>query len=449
MDYFTLFLNGFCLAMQGGMHFMFVSRLTGKTVKIRHIALYLSLLAAFEWIAGKVSLPWITAILGELFILYAVSRFSLKNQRMPSLTGAVLALYISQLSFGIVNSAESVLFPYLVGKPFLYAIILLATALSLTICACCCIAALRSLSLEDAKLTPDNEPFLFPAFLLPVLFFFAAELYIMQTSYTNTVSVGSSLTLSLSEAGKHISLLVLQALGLGALFCTLYAYRRICHGLQAQVAFRSLAQAARAQKTYVAEAKARYQQTKSFRHDIKNHLSVLNGLLTSGKSEEAASYLQSLSIASDSLSFPFQTGNSAADILLSEKLALAEADGIATEVSLVLPDSWGIDDFDLCVIFANALDNAVNACKAFNGEKSIHVSGARQGDFYMLKFKNTCPENSFPDGFPPAGTGLSNIRTVAEKYHGAMLAEKSKAQFTLNVLLDISLHPEDISAQRT
>ncbi len=294
MDYFTLFLNGFCLAMQGGMHFMFVSRLTGKTVKIRHIALYLSLLAAFEWIAGKVSLPWITAILGELFILYAVSRFSLKNQRMPSLTGAVLALYISQLSFGIVNSAESVLFPYLVGKPFLYAIILLATALSLAICACCCIAALRLLSLEDAKLTPDNEPFLFPAFLLPVLFFFAAELYIMQTSYTNTVSVGSSSALSLSEAGKHISLLVLQALGLGALFCTLYAYRRICHGLQTQAAFRSLAQAARAQKTYVAEAKARYQQTKSFRHDIKNHLSVLNGLLTSGKSEEAASYLQSL-----------------------------------------------------------------------------------------------------------------------------------------------------------
>ena len=177
MDYFTLFLNGFCLAMQGGMHFMFVSRLTGKTVKIRHIALYLSLLAAFEWIAGKVSLPWITAILGELFILYAVSRFSLKNQRMPSLTGAVLALYISQLSFGIVNSAESVLFPYLVGKPFLYAIILLATALSLTICACCCIAALRSLSLEDAKLTPDNEPFLFPAFLLPVLFFFATYVF--------------------------------------------------------------------------------------------------------------------------------------------------------------------------------------------------------------------------------------------------------------------------------
>lgn len=245
-----------------------------------------------------------------------------------------------------------------------------------------------------------------------------------------------------------MALLVLQALGLGALFCTLYAYRRICRGLRTQAAFRSLAQAARAQKTYVAEAKARYRQTRAFRHDIKNHLSVLSGLLANGKPDEASLYLQSLNIASDSLSFPYQTGNSAADILLGEKLALAEADGIAAEVSLTLPDTLKIDDFDLCVIFANALDNAVTACKSFDGEKSIHVFGGRQGDFYMLEFKNTCPENSFPDGPAPAGVGLSNIRTVAEKYHGAMLAEKHGTRFTLNVLLNISLHPEDISAQR-
>lgn len=447
MDYFSLCLNGSCLAVQSAMHLFFLGRLTGKTPKIRHFAAYPALLAAFEWIAGKVSPAWIFAIAGEFFILYAVSRFALKIKRSQSLTGAVLSLYISQLSFGVINSAESILFPYLVGKPSLYALILLATALSFLICACCYIAVLKLLSPEEFAPAPDTETSLSPAFLFPVLFFFAAELYIMQTSYTGAVSVSPS-SLSFSEAGKHMALLVLQALGLGALFCTLYAYRRICRGLRAQAAFRSLAQAARAQKTYVAEAKARYRQTRAFRHDIKNHLSVLSGLLANGKPDEASLYLQSLNIASDSLSFPYQTGNSAADILLGEKLALAEADGIAAEVSLTLPDTLKIDDFDLCVIFANALDNAVTACKSFDGEKSIHVFGGRQGDFYMLEFKNTCPENSFPDGPAPAGVGLSNIRTVAEKYHGAMLAEKHGTLFTLNVLLNISLHPEDISAQR-
>nr|WP_300849971.1 hypothetical protein [uncultured Schaedlerella sp.] len=41
--------------------------------------------------------------------------------------------------------------------------------------------------------------------------------------------------------------------------------------------------------------------------------------------------------------------------------------------------------------------------------------------------------------------GLSNIKSVAEKYNGAMLTEKVGQRFFLNVLLNISLHPESIS----
>lgn len=94
----------------------------------------------------------------------------------------------------------------------------------------------------------------------------------------------------------------------------------------------------------------RYKQTKAFRHDIKNHLSVLNGLLNNGKTEEGKAYLK--------------------------KLGQARARGIMAEVSVVLPKAWVMDDFDLCVIFANALDNAVNACQEGKGTKSIHVLGS-------------------------------------------------------------------------
>ena len=58
----------------------------------------------------------------------------------------------------------------------------------------------------------------------------------------------------------------------------------------------------------------------------------------------------------------------------------------------------------------------------------------RLGDFYMLAFENTCSD----EPLPPAGTGLSNIEAVAEKYHGAVLAEKSGGRFYLSVLLNIS-----------
>ena len=45
------------------------------------------------------------------------------------------------------------------------------------------------------------------------------------------------------------------------------------------------------------------------------------------------------------------------------------------------------------------------------------------------------------------GIGLSNVRAVAEKYHGATLTEKVGQHFSLNVLLNISLHPKNISEQ--
>ncbi|MCI9155008.1 MAG: sensor histidine kinase, partial [Ruminococcus sp.] len=170
----------------------------------------------------------------------------------------------------------------------------------------------------------------------------------------------------------------------------------------------------------------------------------LSALLNNNKLEESKAYLQKLETVSTTLSFPCQTGNSVVDILLGEKLKMAKADGITAEVSLFLPTPCGIDDFDLCVIFANALDNAISACQSIEGVRSIRISGERQGDFYMLAFENTCSDNPLP----PTGTGLSNIRAVAEKYHGAMLTEKIERRFSLNVLLNISIHPESISIQK-
>jgi len=435
MDWFSLFLDGLCLSGQSVLHIVFAGRLTGKKPKLWHAAIYLFPLCTMQWIFTEFSLPGVAAIGTELLILYGVSRLALRNPRSLSWAAAIIAVYISQLSFGVVNSAEAILFPPLVGTVLLYPLLLFATLTAFAICACCCAAALKFLSLPEGHETPYAGLLLFPG-----LFFFAAELYILQTSY-NALPV----SVSLGEAGKHAALLLLQALGLAALLCTLYAYQRFCHSLRTQAALQSLSQAAQTQKVYVAEAQTRYEQTRAFRHDIRNHLSVLEGLLSAGKLEESTAYLQTLQTVSDSLSFPYQTGNPVVDVLLREKLGLADANGIAAELSLLLPNPCGVDGFDLCVIFANALDNAIRACQAVKGAKSIRISGERQGDFYRLAFDNTCTGGPLP----PMGTGLANIQSVAEKYHGAMLVEKNDRRYTLHVLLNISLHPEGISEQKT
>ena len=425
MDDFSFCFNLVCLIVQSGLHVYFSESLNGKKRKAGHYITYMLLFCFLDWFAIRSSFPEAVVIGMELLLLYGVNRWAIGNGRTASCITAVLAVCISQLSFGMINSAETMLFPDMVGTPFLYVLVIAATAVSFAVCFVCYTVAARSISPAEI-----DQMAIAGCLLVPALFFFAAELYIVQTSYTHTFSG----TFSLENMGRHTALLFLQILGLGALFCTLYAYRHLCRSLRVQAEMQSLAQAARTQKQYVAEAKARYEQTRAFRHDIKNHLTVLDGLLQSGKQEESRAYLKKLETVSEKLSFPCQTGNPVMDILLGEKLELAAGNGIAVEVSLVLPQPCGIDDFDLCVIAANAMDNAIEACRLVPGGGTVRVRGERQGDFYMLAFENTCPDQPLP----PPGTGLSNIRAVAEKYHGAMLTEKNGRNFSLHVLLNIS-----------
>lgn len=433
MDYFSVFFDSFCLIVQSTMHLIFTSRIFGRKYGIGYFMLYPFFLFVLGFAAAKSTTISTVAIGMQLIILCILNCAALKVRCSVSFVAAILAIYISQLSFGMIGSIETVIFPHFVGKFLLYPLLVLATMAAFTICICCYVTVLKFLSFKENEQTPYIS-----LLLLPGLFFFIAELYILHMSYRHLPSI-----LSLEETGKHAGLLFVQGLGLVALLCTLYAYRRICSGFQAQAALISVAQAAQAQKTYISEAQMRYEQTTAFRHDIRNHLSVLDGLLSNGKIEESRAYLNKLRTASTSLCFPYQTGNPVVDILLGEKLGIAKANGIKVEVALLLPRTCGIDDFDLCIIFANALDNAINASQSFEGEKSIHINGQRQGDFYMLEFRNSCLANS-----PiKIGTGLSNIKTVAEKYQGAMLIEKDGRYFCLNVLLNISLQANNNSRQ--
>ena len=422
MDYFSLIMDGISILGQGIMHIFFVSRLTGKGRRLWHFAVYCLALCVIQCLSLGFKDDGIISIAAGILGLYTLSRFALGNQRPISWVAAVLAFYVSQLSFGIINSVEVAFFPGFIGTPQLYLLLLVAQALYFVACIGCYRAVRKLLAW-----TQDSQTPYIGLLLLPGLFFFGAELYILQTAYSFFVP-----DLSLEDVGKHGTLFFLQITGLAALLCTLYAYRQLCRGFQAQVELQSLTQAAQAQKVYIAEARARYEQTKSFRHDIKNHLSVLDGLLKNEKLDEGREYLKKLETVSEALSFPYQTGNQVVDILLGEKLGLAKE--ITAEVSLVLPNPCGIDDFDLCVLFANVLDNAITACRANNGARAIRISGKRQGDFYMLTFENTCAD----EPLPPAGTGLSNIRAVAEKYHGAVLTEKTGGWFSLNVLLNVA-----------
>lgn len=427
MDVFFFFLGYLSITGEGILHLFFVGRFTKKKPDWKSYLLYLFSLYSIQGVALVLRAGHLT-VLWELLPLYLISRFALRNRRSDACIAAVLAVYIAQLSVGIMNTVEILFFPNRSPSMLLtYVLVILAELFALALHLCCYLLILRWFPLAQSGKSGIWT-------LLPCgLFLFATELYILETSYNGIHS-------DLAESGKQLVLLALQFLSLGTLLSALYAWQRICRSFQAQAALALLKQETQAQKTYVAEAKMRYEQTKSFRHDIQNHLSVLDGLLKARKIRQAQDYLQKLEATAKALSFPCRTGNSVVDILLREKENLARSKGIRMETSLILPQPCGVEDLDFCILFSNALDNAIRAGTPIRREPSprremfIRIIGERQGDFYLLTFENTCLSRPCRE----IGTGLSNIKAVAEKYKGRIEIETDRFLFRLHVLLDIS-----------
>lgn len=273
-------------------------------------------------------------------------------------------------------------------------------------------------------------------FLFPILLILLVSEYIGSELTGSTVIIESGRTVNATD---HRPLLLLQILGTVSLLGILYAYHKLKEGFRLQKEMCLLKQESHFQHQYVEEAKMRYEKTRSFRHDIQNHIMVLEEMLqqrelvSTDHGEAAKRYLGDMKKLMDELAFPVSTGRLVLDILLENKIGMAESLGIETECSLKVPEICEISDMDLCIILSNALDNAITACSQMSdrGERFIHITSRRQGGFLMIQMVNSYGGKEEVRW----GTGLGNIRTTAEKYQGAVEIQTEEGVFVISIVL--------------
>lgn len=195
------------------------------------------------------------------------------------------------------------------------------------------------------------------------------------------------------------------------------------------------------------EAKSRNERYRAFQHDIDNHLLVLSGLVYEKRYAEAENYSKNLSSLSDNLAARIDTGNLAADVLLKEKVGMAEAKGIQVSCDVHFSKRFYIEDADLCVILANAMDNAIYACAKVKNRPEITVRAGMRRHFLFINVVNTDSPSEESNGAAlyrggqspfrekDYGTGLKNIRRTVKKYKGTMEAKRSHGRFSLSAAL--------------
>mgnify|MGYP002474584366 CR=1 FL=1 len=250
-----------------------------------------------------------------------------------------------------------------------------------------------------------------------VLIFIPILMIFIMSSYIKAIEYDFQFEISVDKGPaehffSHEQMLSMYFLGLASLFCILFSYKKLQQSFRLGTEISLLEQQEHSLNQYV---------------------------------EEAVTYMEDLDDMAEKMSFPCSTNNPVVDILMGNKLGIAKSMGIDVDCSLLLPYPYGIRDIDICIVLSNALDNAIHAVKNLGAgiEKYIRVSGRIQGDFLMMEIQNSFHGKS---AFKK-GTGLSNVKKVAEKYGGAMSIETQENVFVLHVLLIITQHPESSTQQ--
>ena len=175
-----------------------------------------------------------------------------------------------------------------------------------------------------------------------------------------------------------------------------------------------------------------YRQAERLRHDMKNHIIALSGLLESKDYRKMAEYLDTME-HNGNLSGGEMTGSTAVDAILYQKGTYAEQNNIPWECDVTIPKACGINEFDLCVLFGNLLDNAIEACERMQDIEArfINIMANAVKGCFLLEIKNsTHMENPEKHGI-----GLLNIDDVVRNYNGVMDIEVKDGVFTVSILI--------------
>lgn len=196
------------------------------------------------------------------------------------------------------------------------------------------------------------------------------------------------------------------------------------------------------QVEHMEEMMAKQREIRRFKHDLSNQLLVLKNYLDSGNIREGSEYLARLTQSFEKTILLIDTGNSALDTMLSAKKTFAESKGIDFKMKVQIPMQLLIEPIDLCVIFGNALDNAIEACERVEkGEKVIDCFLLQQDQALFCKIVNTAPfgtKNNFStqkDDVLNHGFGLENIKAVLAKYDTVPIIEQEDDRFSLSFII--------------
>ena len=183
-------------------------------------------------------------------------------------------------------------------------------------------------------------------------------------------------------------------------------------------------------------------QVRQLRHDLRNHLTVVQGLLEQGDAQGAAGYLEEMAGSPALRGGRRFCENEAANVVLSAKAKAMERAEIGADFAVSLPKELPVTDTDLAALLGNALDNAMEGVQSAV-EKRVFLRCRMDKGLLMLRLENPVGGDVNPDlsttkaDKASHGLGIPGMREIAERYGGTLEAGARDGRFELVVCLPL------------
>ncbi|MCC0686595.1 MULTISPECIES: sensor histidine kinase [unclassified Clostridioides] len=195
---------------------------------------------------------------------------------------------------------------------------------------------------------------------------------------------------------------------------------------------------------YYEDMESKYLKTRLLSHDMKNHILCISAMVKKGI--DVTSYLNNLQVEIQSNDLLFSTGNFILDTILSEKKEICDKNKIELKVGINFGCCEAIELIDVCHIFSNILDNAIEACnKIDDGNRVICVKGDVIQNFYLIRVENTKVNQIITKNGDILtdkkgsvhGFGIKSIKNSVNKYGGNVVIEYDDKKFVVKIAIPL------------
>ena len=185
--------------------------------------------------------------------------------------------------------------------------------------------------------------------------------------------------------------------------------------------------------------------TRKIKHDMRHHDTLLVEYINNKQYDKALECLKEHGAIIDQMTIKQYCKNYTVNCMLSAYLQRAEAAGIKVDCMADIPNDLNIDDLELASLYANLIENAIEACARIKDEtieKFINIRPTFDNGSLKILIENSSNDDVKFDGpFPisqkenPSGIGTKTIYEFAQKYNGLCDYFQGNGLFRARIIL--------------